>query len=153
MAEIRFRLATVLKLRVATRDRRRAELAEAERTGQSLFLDEQLLAQQIEDNQRRLREAAHPGLIDVNKIATGQQHHQLLAGQRQSIQRQRQQLEAEIEVRRQRLVEADSQVRALEILRQRGQDRVADQDLRQENHRLDEVSARCSGIHTLTRNG
>ncbi len=143
MPKFRYRLASLLKLREATRDERRAELAEAYQAETVLAQRRRELDDAIHENRKHLRQTAGPGQVDVDTLVGGHRHQLLLAAQRQLMDQQRQQLEAEIERRRERLVEADREVRALEKLRERQRDRFQYEEDRKEIKRLDEVAARC----------
>ncbi len=143
MPKFRYRLASLLKLREATRDERRAELAEAYQAETVLAQRRRELDGAIRDNREQLRETAGAGQINVDTLVGGHRHQLLLAAQQQLMDRQRQQLETEIERRRERLVEADQEVRAMEKLRERQQGRFQYEEDRKEVKRLDEVAARC----------
>jgi flagellar FliJ protein len=142
LAQFRFRLATLLRLREVTRDERRSELAEAYQAAGVLAEQEGRLAEELRDNLQCIRDASHPGELDVDALLGRHRHQLLLAAQRQFLDRQRQQVEAEIELRRQRLLEADRDVKALEKLRERKRDRFKYEEHRKETKQLDEVAAR-----------
>lgn len=143
MTNFRFRLATLLRLRETTRDERRGELAEAYQAATVLAEQESRLAEELRKNRQLIRDASHPGELDVDALVGRHRHQLLLVAQRQLLDRQREQVEAEIELRRQRLLEADRDVKALEKLRERKRDRFLYEENRRETKRLDEVAARC----------
>jgi flagellar export protein FliJ len=62
-----------------------------------------------------------PGVIRVDLLLSTHRYELLLHAQAQQLQRQRQVIGAEIERRRQTLVEADQELRILEKLRERHQ--------------------------------
>ena len=141
MAE-RFRLATLLKLREQTRDERRRHLVEAQRA-------EDMLRQQMADLDAQLAAvraeygaAAAPGRVLVDRLVDAQRYEIVLHTQRQERARQEQLLAAEVERRRAALLEADREVRVLEKLREKQQERQREEDARQEVKRLDEVASR-----------
>ena len=144
MPKFRYRLASLLKLREATCDERRVELTEAYQAETVLAQRRRELDDAIRENREHLRETGGPGEINVDTLVGGHRHQLLLAAQQQLMDRQQRQLEAEIERRRERLVEADQEVRALEKLRERQEDRFQYAEDRKEVKRLDEVAARCS---------
>jgi flagellar export protein FliJ len=114
-----FRLATLLKLREATRDERRGALAEA-------FRAEAVLAENIRGVDEELaslagdyRQATLPGRIDVDRLLDHQRREALLAAQKSEYLRQRELVLAEVERRREALAQADRDVRMLEKLREK----------------------------------
>jgi len=140
MAKFRFRLATLLKLREATRDERRAELAQA-------YQADALLEQQQDRLQRELaglvlqsRKVAGPGTLDVDQLLQTQRYELFLRARQSQLADQRGTVAEEIERRRQILVEADREVRVLEKLRQRQLERHREEEGRREMKILDEVA-------------
>jgi flagellar FliJ protein len=142
MKTFRFRLATLLRLRSATRDQRRAQLAEAHRADDMIGQEQQRLGQELASRNRRQRAASGPGEIDVDQLLAEQRYALLLHGQQQHLDRQRQLLAAEIERRRGLLVEADREVRVLEKLEQRQRGRHVEEANRLDVRELDEVAHR-----------
>lgn len=119
MSTFRFRLLTLLRLRSAERDRRRAELAQAyEAAG---ILDQQRA--QIESEHAATKEEARrlvaPGSADIDGLLRVHRHELILRAELQQLASQRAQVETEIQRRRQVLVEADRQVRVVEKLQER----------------------------------
>ena len=115
----RFRLETLLRLRLAERDQRRAELAKALRAEELLHGEERALAgqqAQAVDHARRLKS---PGAANMDALLETHRYEIVLAAQRRQLKQQIAQVEAETERRRQALVEADRQLRVLEMLRDR----------------------------------
>ena len=142
MPPYRFRLATLLRLREGDRDQRRAQLAEA-------YQAEDKLRQQIVEIDRQLADLRHdysaqaaPGTVLVDRLVSTQRYELVLMSQKQTQQKQAQLLAAEVERRRLLLVEADREVRVLEKLRERQQERHRADEARQETKLLDEVALR-----------
>jgi len=119
MTRFRFRLASVLKLREAARDERRAELAGL---------------------RGEWRAAAGPGVVDVDRLLDGQRYELLLRAYRRQIDAQRSMLAPEIERRRQAVVQANREVRVLEKLRDRQAQRHRAEEERQLTKQLDEIA-------------
>src|SRR6478609_1607747 len=116
MAKYKFRLNTLQKVREAHRDQQRASLAEAFRAEQVLADNRAQLAAE-ENEMRELRRSATDGrYLDVNRVVEAQRYELLLKAQSQELAKQAILLGAETERRRQLLVEADRDVRALELL-------------------------------------
>jgi flagellar protein FliJ len=140
MARFKFRLATLLKLREATRDERRAELAQAYRADETLqaYL-EQVQAEQIALKER-CRKATEPGTIDVDWLIEAQRYEVILKSQQRNFNEQRSRLAAEIERRRVALLAANREVRVLEKLREHQADQHKQEENRLDIKRLDEVA-------------
>jgi flagellar export protein FliJ len=135
-----FRLATLVKLREAARDERRASLADA-------LSADAVLAKRIADldgEHARLvadyRDAGQPGRIHVDRLIEFQRHDTLLRAARDEQRRQRDLLAAEIERRRQALVAADREVQVLEKLRLHHRHREVSQARRAEQKAIDEFA-------------
>jgi flagellar FliJ protein len=145
MSRFKFRLQTLLRLRDAVRDERRAELAQAYQADEIL----QGRRRQIEDELARLRDlsraAALPGAVDVDRLLDARRYELVLRSQQQVAEQQQRALGVEIDRRRQVLVEANREVRVLETLRDKQQDRHRQEEARQETKRLDEAAARRPG--------
>lgn len=140
MARFRFRLESVLKLRRATRDERRAELARAAAAEQVLLERQQQLAEQRAANARHRR--AEAGVLDVDALIAAARFDAALQAQQVVLARQLDAVRAEVHRRQQQLVEADREVRVLERLRElharQHQQRAEQLQVRD----LDEVAAR-----------
>ena len=140
MAKYNFRLETLQKVREAHRDEQRASLAEAFRAEQVLAENRaQLVAEERE--LRELQRSATGGkYLDVNRLLEAQRYELLLKAQSQELAKQAILLSAETERRRQILVEADREVRVLELLDERHRDAHARDEQRAETKRLDDVA-------------
>lgn len=141
MAPFRFRLATLLRLRIAERDERRSDLAKAQAAADILRQEQATLTAEREENRQRLRRQAAPGSGNVDALIHGHRYDAILKGRAAQLVAQQAQVEREIERRRTILVEADRQVRVLEKLQER---KAADHLARQaklEARELDEVAA------------
>jgi flagellar export protein FliJ len=140
MAKYRFRLETVRKLREARRDQHRAALAEA-------FRAEQVLAErraEVTSEQQALRDlqraAAAGHYLDVNRLLEAQRYELVLKGRELELARQRELLAVEIERRRQAAVEADREVRVLELLDEKHRRAHQRQEQHLETKQLDEAA-------------
>lgn len=140
MAKFKFRMATLLRLRESTRDQRRGELAEAYRVDELLQGRIRQLADEAARHRERCRQLARPGTVNVDHLLESQRYELSLKAARASLERQRETVLAEIERRRQALVEADREVRTLERLRERQLDAFRAEEDRREMKRLDEVA-------------
>jgi len=140
MSQFKFRLESVMRLRQADRQQRRAELAEAYRADELLARQADLIAEEINEVRRNCLAAAAPGRIDVDRLIANQRYEQVLRGKSRTLAERAARVGAEIEKRRQALVEADRQVRVLEKLRDRQLETHRANELRHEVKTLDEVA-------------
>ncbi len=142
MARFTFRMATLLKLRESARDERQAQLVQARRAADILCQQRETL----EEEARRLDQQGHyavrPGPIDVERLLNARRYELLLRAQQQDLLQQQQVVDAELLRRHQALVEANREVRALELLREKQWARHRDEEARQEMKQLDEVAQR-----------
>lgn len=140
MARYKSRLETVEKLRAAQRDERRAALAEAF-CAEQVLSDErkQIVAEQAEI--RKLREAATGvGELEVGRVLDIQRYETVLKSREQEVSAQQELLAVEVERRRQALVEADREVRTLEMLDDRHRQEHRVREARKETKQLDETA-------------
>jgi flagellar export protein FliJ len=133
-------MATLLRLREATRDDRRVELAEALRAHETLceWIDQ--ANREVHRLQGECRQAAGPGMVDVDRLAAAQCYEIALRARMQQLHAQRERLAPEIERRRQAVVFANRDVRVLEKLRENQQQRYQAEDQRRQVKILDEVA-------------
>src|SRR4051794_30729530 len=115
----RFRLQTLLRLRIGERDQRRGDLAKAVRAEQLLREEDRKLALLQAEQAERARDLKLPGAANVDSLLQTHRYEVVLAAQRRQLNQQIKEVENEIERRRLVLVESDRQVRVLEMLRER----------------------------------
>ena len=150
MSKFKFRLSTLLRLREAARDERRAELAEAYRVDDTLRQQLQRTDQELQSLRAQRRQGMQPGAVDVDRLVESQRYEMTLSAQRLQIVRQRETVQGEIERRRQVLVEANRDVRVLENLRDKQAGQHRQQEERREMKRIDEV-AQQQALREATR--
>jgi flagellar export protein FliJ len=140
MAKYKFKLETLQKVREARRVERRVSLAEAFRAEQVLKEKRaELAAEEME--LRRLQKSATSGkYLDVNRLLEAQRYELLLKSQAQELAKQASLLATETERRRLALVDADRDVRVLEMLDERHWREHDRQQQRLETKLLDEVA-------------
>jgi flagellar FliJ protein len=119
MAKYKFRLETLQKVREAHRDQQRSALAEAFRAEHVLAENRAELAAEENELRQLKRSATDAKYLDVNRLLEAQRYELLLRAQAQELEKQAVLLAAETERRRQVLVEADREVRVLELLDER----------------------------------
>ena len=141
MANFHFHMEPLLKLRQARRDECRAALAEALRVDDVLQKQLDAAGREIDALREFCRQASAPGSVDIERLVEARRYDLVTQAQQQNIVQQRESVTAEIQRRRQALVEADREVRVLEKLRQRqAEQHRRDEELR-EAKRLDEVAS------------
>jgi flagellar protein FliJ len=140
MAKYKFRLNTLQKVREAHRDQQRGSLAEAFRAEQVLAENRSELIAEENELRELQRSAADGQYLDVNRLIEAQRYELLLKAQSQELAKQALLLAAETERRRQTLVEADREVRVLELLDERHHRAHDREEQRAETKRLDDVA-------------
>ena len=145
MEPLRFRLATVLRLRLAARDERRSELGRAQRAAEVLRDQQRKINAEIAENQDALRslmqrQAASNGGVSVDSLLNANRHSLLLKSQLAQLAKQLEQIAAEIAKRQAALVEADRDVRVLEKLQEKQQAEYETRGLALEQRDLDEIA-------------
>ena len=141
MAGFKFRLQTLMRIREATRDERREQLAEV------LRIDEALVAQ-LTDLQRdrlmaRKEQTFGVGRVDVDRMLGMQRYEALLTAEIDHVERQRKTVGEELDRRRAALLEADREVRVLEKLREQRHTEWRAEEAAAEMKVTDEAAARC----------
>jgi flagellar FliJ protein len=141
MSSFHFRLATLLRLRLAERDERRSDLAKALAAADVLRGQRKSLDAEQGDNLALLRQVAAPGGGNVDRLIHGHRYAAILKARAAQLAAQEAQVEREIDRRRQALVEADRQVRVLEKLQSRKQAEHQRHMDKLEARQLDEVGS------------
>ena len=140
MAKFRFRLESLRKLRISHRDELRAKLAEAYQAVQVLEEQRQVVTREITELQESQRKAALRQTTEVNRLLEAQRYQSVLKSQLDTMRQQTQQLETEIEKRRQLVVDADREVRVLDKLEERKRQQFHLEAMIQETKVLDEIA-------------
>ncbi len=119
MPQFRFRLQTLLKVRLAQRDERREALAKAIQA--QGIIEERItdVDQEIQAARTAQRNGAKPGPINVDGLMNLGRHEVTLRAEINRLQKQKQQVSAERERLRAALIEADRALRVLEKLKER----------------------------------
>lgn len=140
MAKYKFRLETLQKVREARRTQQRLALAEAFRAEQVLSEKRSELAAE-ELSLRGLQRSATAGkYLDVNRLLEAQRYELLLKARALELAKHATLLAAETERRRQLLIEADREVRVLEMLDERHRKEHRQKQQRIEMKQLDEAA-------------
>jgi flagellar protein FliJ len=138
----KFRLEPLRKLRVALRDRARVALAEAYRAEQVLTDSRAELARESAQLRELQRAAATGPYLDVNRLLEAQRYELTLASRSRELEKRTTLVTAEVERRRLALVEANREVRVLELLDDRRRRQFRRRAERIETIQLDEAAAR-----------
>ena len=146
MARFRYRLATLLRLREAARDEKRAHLAEAYRAAEILAEHLREADQELAMLRAQASTANKPGKVDVDQLLQTHRYELLLRAQRGMIVKQQEQVAQETERRRLALVEADRQVRVLEKLREHKWQDYQALEAKQELKLMDELAGRRASV-------
>lgn len=146
MAKFRFRLETLRKLRESHRDELRGKLAEAYHAAQKLDEQRAAVADEIRAMQDAQRRTTENGTTNVNSLLEAQRYQAVLRAQQSTLQNQSQLLAAEVERRRQTVVEADRQVRVLDKLSERQRSDYQQGRNRAEIKELDEIASRSGEV-------
>lgn len=142
MSQFKFRLETLLKLRDLVRDERRAELSQAYQAEEILTQRQREIEKELRQLGEESRSVAGPGPVSVDHLLDVRRYEIVLRSQEQYARQQQQVLAAEIERRRQALVEANREVRVLETLREKQMDRHRQEEARQDVKQMDEAAGR-----------
>lgn len=140
MAKYKFRLETLQRVREARRDEQRQSLAEAFRAEQILAESRAELVVETEQLRELQRAAVNGKYLNVNQLLEAQRYELLLKVRSQELTKQAIMLAAESERRRQLLVEADREVRVLEMLDDRHKAEFNKEQLRLETKQLDDIA-------------
>jgi flagellar export protein FliJ len=140
MTKYKVSLQAVENVRAVRRDQARAALAEAYQA-ERMLADKQagVATEQVEllTLQRAVASAQHP---DLGRLSEAQQYGLVLRSRQQELANQQALLGVEVERRRRALVEAERDVRALELLDKRQRFAHARDQRRAEAKQFDEVA-------------
>lgn len=144
MATFHFRLATLLRLREADRDERRAQLADAQQA-------EAIVAARISEIDREIglirqlgQHAMAPGKVDVDQLLDMQRYDAQLKLERIAAEDQRGKIAQEVERRLERAIAADREVRILEKLRETQLAKHRSEEEKVEQKRFDELAGQLA---------
>ena len=139
MARFMFRLAGVLKLREAVRDERRAFLAEAERLVASLAARLTEIEQERIGLRHERKQPADPARVDIERLLRIHRYDETLQGEQHRVAARLETARADAERRRQGLIEAERDMRALERLHDNQRRCHDDATARREQRELDDA--------------
>ncbi len=145
MPLFQFRLATLLKLRDSERRQRQIELAQAMEAERILKGEADGVTVQITIAKTQVRAASSPGEVLVDSLLELQRYTLQLRTQAVMIAERMAQVRAEVDRRRQVLVEADRQVRMLEKLRDKQAAAFRSEVQKHEQKVFDEIGQKKSG--------
>lgn len=136
-----FRLQAVARLRESARDAARARLAEALRA-------EEVLEDRGLDLERRFKELIEQRRVasesaDTAWLLNAGRYELVLRGDQQELTKNVAAIEAEIQRRRDHVADAEREVRALELLKERAEKRKRAEEAKRAARRLDEFASQA----------
>ncbi len=137
MSSYRFRLSTLLRIRQNLRDECRQQLVEAERAEEIIITRIAQLNEELIVLRMHAQAVSGPGRINIDRLLDAGRYEMMLKAERQAADDQRQAVAAEVERRRQALVEADREVKVLEKLRDQQLVRHRAEEAKREIKQLD----------------
>jgi flagellar protein FliJ len=143
MARFRFRLKTLLAVREAERESCRAQLADVLTAERAVLDKKQALENELFRQRSRARARLAPGRIDLGALATADGYERLLRSRLSAVNSDAVALAVTIAERQQALALADSEVRALEKLRDRQLEDFRRESALAEAKELDEAASRA----------
>ena len=142
MSKFKFRLATLLRLRESARDQRRSQLAEAYQAEEAILEQRRQVSDALADLMRECREVAGPGELDLDRLLDARRYEVTLRAEHRDLTEKHEAVRAEVDRRRQALVEANRSVRVLELLRDRQLEQHREREKLRQIKELDEVANR-----------
>ena len=140
MSQFQFRLETVRKLRLAERDRRRADVAKALEAEQVLQTRIQEVTDELGQIDDRRRKAAESKVIDIDSLTQQHRFALVLKSRLDVLRGQAAQLKEETSRRQDVLAEADREVKALDMIRDKAFEEHRRQEQKREQQLMDEAA-------------
>lgn len=140
MGKYRFRLETLKRGRKTERDQQRIRLAEACQANEILQQQRAELSRQRNQLHQQQRAAIQEPQVDVDQLSVIMQYEPVLRAQEETLREQQAVTAEETERRREDLVEANRQVRTLELLDTHRRAKRCQNEQRQEAKQLDEAA-------------
>ena len=141
-----FRLATLRRMRENDRDECRQALATAQREDDALLASQAELERQRGEMFEQTRDAASPGVIDVERLAASRDYGRTIAARQGELDGRRHELSNEIERRREAALAAQRLARTLEKLEERHRQRHREEEKRFAARRLEEAIASVAAV-------
>ncbi|HEX7378513.1 MAG TPA: flagellar export protein FliJ [Pirellulales bacterium] len=140
MPLFQFRLATLLRLREVAREERRTQLAEALRLVDQLRARQQEIEELVRETKRLQTPAA--GALDADRLLNATRYELVLRAEQRALQLQEVSVQSEVEKRREALVDANREVRSLELLREKQKEAHQAEEEARARKEMDEIAAR-----------
>ena len=131
-----------MRIREAERDEKQEQLAEAMQAEGILHDQVQQIAEEIAQLRDQSTNDLRPGSINPDIVMQTQRYELLLRNQMEQIEGKIMQVQAEVERRRDLLVEAEKQVKVLEKLRERRESEFKATQMQIANKQMDEIAQR-----------
>lgn len=153
MSEFQFSLQSVLKVRLAERDGRRTELADAQRSLLALQTEFGRLERDLQHLRAQLRRSLLPGSLDVAHLQSCNACELTLRREIDLLDQQRRDAEKEAEQCHAALIQADQQVRMLEKLSDKQREEHSRDEKKRERRHLDELGCQSFSKVGLAQTG
>lgn len=140
MPQFQFRLATLLRLREVAREERRTQLAEALRLVDQLRARQREIEELVRETKRLQTPAA--GALDADRLLNATRYELVLRAEQRALQLQEVSVQGEVEKRREALVDANREVRSLELLREKQKETHQAEEEARARKEMDEIAAR-----------
>jgi flagellar export protein FliJ len=136
-----FRFSRLLRLRENVRNECRQNLATAQKAEDVIQTRVHAINNTLTDLRSQAQAASRPGQIDIDRLLNADRYEATVAAQLQTALQQRKTAAAEVEHRREELIESDREVKTLEKLHQHQAARHGLAENRREVKQLDEATA------------
>lgn len=140
MANPKFRLEAVRRVRSTERDETRGRLAEAFQAADKLAAERAQLSDELAGIRGFLDQTASAPRLDVNRMLAAQRYELVLRAQIADLDEKAKLVEEEINRRRAAVVAAEQRVKTLDLLEDREQQRHAADDARRQAAQTDEAA-------------
>jgi flagellar protein FliJ len=145
MPPFRFRLTTLLRLRENVRDERRQQFSAAQRAEDIVAARIAELDAELGNLREHCQTASRAGPINVDQLLAAGRYEMTLQAEKQTAQTQRAAVAAEVERRRQTLVEADREVKTLDKLQEQQLVKHRAEENRRDIKQLDAMALQLAG--------
>jgi flagellar export protein FliJ len=149
MPNFKFQLQSLLSVRKQEHASRQVMLAQTLAAQRLIEARRDATEDELRRQQRRTRARAAPGRLDVASLATEQQYEASLRAELAALAQEADACQREVDARREAVLEANRDLRALEKLRERQHERHLSDEARAQAIELDEVAARNANRQSI----
>jgi flagellar FliJ protein len=145
MATFQFRMTTLLRVREGVRDECRLQLTEAQRAEDIILARISEIDEELGGLRVHTQRVSGPGPVNVDRLLDAGRFEMILKAERFAAEEQLKTVAAEVDRRRQLLVEADREVKVLVKLREQQTARHRFEEGKRETKRLDATALQLTG--------